>query len=128
MTRLKPYEEKRLNFTTDVVCECLNKNVNDVMSESQRDEVVFVRHIICYFAHYHWKIGPNAIAKFLGKSQHGTITNGIKQVKNQVQIDTGLLKQIQEISSRLETLKKRTYSRQLSINNLLNENRKQKSC
>lgn len=124
MTTLTPYETKRLNQVQQSVSKHLQITIDQIRSPKQDDETVFARHTIAFFAFHQFKIGKNAIAKFQGKKQHGTVINSLSNVTNRLKVDKTFKRLAQEISEDLNQYKSKYFSRQLNLD-LINENVKQ---
>ncbi len=85
----------------DTVCEQYGTKKDDILSKKRNSEIVLPRQIIMYLCREHTDASLEEIGKVLGKKDHTTVMSGINKIKQKVDIDEELKKNLDIIIKKL---------------------------
>lgn len=84
--------------------------IDNMLSNTHRREVVFPRQIFCYLAYKHLEVSYRSIGIYIGfyrgkKYDHSTVVHANKTIKNLMHIDKNVKLQVQKLEGEINAIK-----------------------
>lgn len=91
----------RVGIIEEVVCKHYGISMEKLKSHRRFRELAFARQVCYYLIRKHTTMGLIAIGKRMGGRDHATIISGVRQVRNLMQVDTGIRLQVEAIEEKI---------------------------
>lgn len=94
-------EETTIEHVCQQVCDYFHISQQVIMSKSRKQEDVYARQVAMYLASRHTKQSTVQIGRAIGNRNHATVIHSIRQVKNLLETDERIRKDVDAIEGSL---------------------------